>query len=50
MLVVGVLLLVVIDVVILTTYTIAGTLNGSFSSELVQNRENPEDRAGVSIV
>ena len=42
--------MVVIDVVILSTNTIVGILNGSIIANLVPNKENPEDRVGVSVV
>jgi len=50
MLAVGVLLLVVIDIIILSTYTIVGLLKGSFHANLVVNKENPEDHRGVSAI
>ena len=49
MLAVGVFLLVVIDIVILSTYTIVASLDGKMFSCLVPNRENQEVREGVSI-
>ena len=44
----GVFLLVVIDIVILSTYMIAASLQENMSSTLVPNRENLEVREGVS--
>ena len=44
----GVFLLVVIDIVILSTYMIAASLQEIMSSTLVPNRENLEVREGVS--
>ena len=49
MLALGVFLLVVIDIVILSTYTIVASLDGKMFSSLVPNRENQEVRKGVSI-
>ena len=48
MLALGVFLLVVIDIVILSTYMIVASLQGKMSSTLVPNRENLEVREGVS--
>ena len=48
MLALGVFLLVVIDIVILSTYMIVASLSGRISSSLVPNRENLEAREGVS--
>ena len=48
MLALGVFLLVVIDIVILSTYMIAASFQEKMSSTLVPNRENLEVREGVS--
>ena len=47
MLAVGVLLLVVIDLIILITYTAVEGARGNLSALRVLNRENPEDVSGV---
>lgn len=47
MLALFVLALVVIDIIILATYTISQGVVGNLSAERVLNKENPEDREGV---
>ena len=48
MLALSVLLLVVIDLIILSTYTAVEGARGNLSAQRVTNRENPEDITGVS--
>ena len=48
MLALGVLLLVVIDLIVLITYTAVEGARGNLSAKRVPNRENPEDMVGVS--
>ena len=47
MLALGVLLLVVIDLIVLITYTAVEGARGNLSAQRVTNRENPEDIIGV---
>lgn len=47
MLALGVLLLVVIDFIILITYTAVEGARGDLTALRVLNRENPEDVSGV---
>ena len=47
MLALGVLLLVVIDLIVLITYTAVEGARGNLSTQRVTNRENPEDIIGV---
>ena len=49
MLALFVLSLVIIDLIILLTYTISQGVLTNLSSERVPNKENPEDRKGVSV-
>ena len=49
MLACGVALLVVIDVVILTVYSIVEGIKGRLTSSKIPNSENTEDLVGVSV-
>lgn len=49
MLAMGVAFLVIIDVVILTTYSIVEGIRDQLASKRVPNKENTEDIIGVSI-
>lgn len=40
--------LVIVDLIILVTYTISQGVLNNLASERVVNKENPEDRVGVS--
>ena len=47
MLALGVLIFVVIDLIILITYTAVEGARGNLSAQRVPNRESPEDISGV---
>jgi hypothetical protein len=49
MLLLGVGVLVAIDIIILTTYTIVEHFHNNLSAELAPSKEHPEDLVGVSI-
>ncbi len=49
MLALFVLFLVIVDLIILLTYTISQGVLNNLGSERVANKENPEDRIGIGL-
>lgn len=49
MLALGVAVLVIIDIVILTSYNVVEGIRGNLVATRVANRENPQDLLGVSL-